>query len=94
MPETYDSRRITELTGRVITLEGAIQTLVTLNKERHEDNVKRLDQIIDECKTTTGRVSTLEIWKAKLGGQIGVVVAVCSCLSAFAGTVLAHYLLK
>lgn len=44
--------------------------------DRHEENAKKLDGILEEAKKTNGRVLKLETWKSRIEGGWWVIALI------------------
>lgn len=60
---------------RIATVEAELRSLVSLlqvrednHAQRHTDNLRKLDAILVQTLATNGRVSLLEIWRARAEG--------------------------
>lgn len=74
---------------RVVALESKFESLLELlnvresnNSKHHRDNTGRLDAILDQVRTTNGRVNTLESWKDKFSGGWVVMLVVGGVVGA------------
>lgn len=49
---------------QIVRLQVLMQENEKFAKERHEDNKQILKQILDQARTTNGRIGNLESWRA------------------------------
>lgn len=70
---------------RLVTVEQKIENLIDRDNDRHAENSKKLDAILEQALKTNGRVNSLEAWKDKVTGMWVALAAVGAGIVALAG---------
>lgn len=71
MPEPYSNRE----------LDAKFDNLSVLVKEKHDDLMVKIGEIIVQTKKTNGSVASLKIWRAYMTGAIAVILFLVTAIA-------------
>lgn len=70
MPEPYSNRE----------LDAKFENLSTLLKDKHDDLMVKIGEVIVQTKKTNGSVASLKIWRAYMTGAIAVILFILTVI--------------